>query len=331
MSKPPAPLLEVKGLYRHFQRPRQVPFGPRQVVRAVEDVDIVLRPAETLGLVGESGCGKSTTGRIVTGIDQPTHGSVTFEGRDLAQLSKTELHGLRRNIQMIFQNPLSALDPRVRVGAQIREALDIHNVGAPGERAARVDELLQSVGLEPAIGNHYPHQISGGQAQRIIIARALALRPKLLVCDEPVSALDVSVQARVVELLADLQARFDVAYLFISHDLKVVKHLSHRIAVMYLGEIVEEGPTAALFDRPRHPYTKALISAVPDTDIHAKRHRILLSGDLPSPLAPPSGCRFHTRCPFARDRCRTEEPQKHAVGNGQTAKCHFVDELETVA
>ncbi|GAB4361752.1 MAG: dipeptide ABC transporter ATP-binding protein [Kiloniellaceae bacterium] len=331
MSKPPAPLLEVKGLYRHFLRPRQVPFGPRQVVRAVEDVDIVLRPAETLGLVGESGCGKSTTGRIVTGIDQPTRGSVTFEGRDLAQLSKSELRGLRRNIQMIFQNPLSALDPRVRVGWQIREALDIHDVGAPGEREAMVADLLQSVGLEPAIGNHYPHQISGGQAQRIVIARALALRPKLLVCDEPVSALDVSVQARVVALLADLQARFDVAYLFISHDLKVVKHLSHRIAVMYLGEIVEEGPTAALFDRPRHPYTKALISAVPDTNIHAERHRILLSGDLPSPLAPPSGCRFHTRCPFARERCRTEEPQKRAVGNGQTAKCHFVDELEMVA
>ena len=331
MNRSPAPLLEVKGLYRHFLRPRQVPFGPRQVVRAVEDVDIVLRPAETLGLVGESGCGKSTTGRILTGIDQPTRGSVSFEGHDIAKLTKAELRGLRRNIQMIFQNPLSALDPRVRVGPQIREALDIHKIGAPGERAAMVADLLRSVGLELAIGEHYPHQISGGQAQRIIIARALALRPKLLVCDEPVSALDVSVQARVIELLADLQARFAVAYLFISHDLKVVKRLSHRIAVMYLGEIVEEGPTAAIFDRPRHPYTKALISAVPDTDIHAKRHRILLSGDLPSPLAPPSGCRFHTRCPFARDRCRTEEPQKRDLGNGQTAKCHFVDELETVA
>ena len=231
---------------------------------------------------------------------------------------------------MIFQNPVSALDPRVRVGPQIREALDIHGIGAPGERAAMVEDLLRSVGLDPAIGHHYPHQISGGQAQRIIIARALSLRPRLLVCDEPVSALDVSVQAQVMELLADLQARLGVAYLFISHDLKVVKRLSHRIAVMYLGQIVEEGPTEAIFNAPRHPYTKALISAVPDTDVHARRQRILLSGDLPSPLAPPSGCRFHTRCPFARPRCSSEEPQRRDMGQGQTAKCHFAEELESL-
>jgi peptide/nickel transport system ATP-binding protein/oligopeptide transport system ATP-binding protein len=325
-----ANLLRVEGLTRHFFRPRQVPFGPRQVVRAVEDVDLYIRPAETLGLVGESGCGKSTTGRIVTGIDQPTRGTVTFDGRDLSQLSKAELHGLRRNIQMIFQNPVSALDPRVRVGLQIREALDIHDIGTPGDRGALVEDLLRSVGLDPSISHHYPHQISGGQAQRIIIARALSLQPRLLVCDEPVSALDVSVQAQVVRLLADLQSRLGVAYLFISHDLKVVKRLSHRIAVMYLGQIVEEGPTEAIFRTPRHPYTKALISAVPDTDVHARRQRILLSGDLPSPLAPPSGCRFHTRCPFARPRCSSEEPQRRNMGNGQMAKCHFAEELETL-
>jgi oligopeptide/dipeptide ABC transporter ATP-binding protein len=325
------PLLQVSALTRHFPRPRNLPFAPRQVVRAVEDVSFALRPGETLGLVGESGCGKSTTGRLVAGIDRPTAGSVAFEGRDLAGLPPSERRGLARRIQMIFQNPQAALDPRVRVGRQVREALDIHRIGAPAGRDAAATELLASVGLDPAIAGHYPHQVSGGQAQRIVIARALALSPRLIVCDEPVSALDVSVQARVVDLLAGLQRRTGVAYLFISHDLKVVKRLSHRLAVMYLGQIVEEGPTETVFRDPRHPYTRALISAVPDTDIRAPRRRLLLEGDLPSPLAPPPGCRFHTRCPFARPRCRSEAPAPRALGGGQVVRCHFAEELEPVA
>ena len=330
MSAAPQPLLQVSALTRHFLRPRNLPFAPRQVVRAVDDVSFALRPGETLGLVGESGCGKSTTGRLVAGIDRPTAGSVVFEGRDLAGLPPSERRGLARRIQMIFQNPQAALDPRVRVGRQVREALDIHRIGAPAGRDAAAAELLASVGLDPAIASHYPHQVSGGQAQRIVIARALALSPRLIVCDEPVSALDVSVQARVVDLLAGLQQRTGVAYLFISHDLKVVKRLSHRLAVMYLGQIVEEGPTETVFRDPRHPYTRALISAVPDTDIRAPRRRLLLEGDLPSPLAPPSGCRFHTRCPFVRPRCRSEAPEPRALGGGQVARCHFAEELEPV-
>lgn len=324
----PQMLLAVTDLVRHFRKPKRTPFSSRQIVRAVEGVSFHIRPGETLGLVGESGCGKSTTGRMVIGIDQPTEGRVFFDNVDLSALSKADLRGLRRHIQMIFQNPFGALDPRIPVGDQIREPLDIHDIGTSGERANAVREIMSAVGMAPEMGARYPHELSGGQAQRIVIARALIVKPKLLVCDEPVSALDVSVQAQVVELLADLQKELGTAYLFISHDLKVVKRLSHRIAVMYLGQIVEEGPCDLVFNSPQHPYTKALISAIPNPDPSVKPNRILLSGDPPSPLSPPPGCRFHTRCPVAVDRCSTVVPLTRNLGRDQHAACHLLDETE---
>lgn len=326
---PAAPaVLAAEGLVRHFRKPKKTPFSKRQVVRAVDDVSFFIRPGETLGLVGESGCGKSTTGRMVIGIDQPTHGRVLFNGLDLASQNKQQLRDLRRDIQMIFQNPLSALDPRIPIGRQVREPLDIHGIGTPAERRDTVERLLKAVGIGLEMEARFPHELSGGQAQRAVIARALVLEPRLLVCDEPVSALDVSVQAQVVALLADLQRELGISYLFISHDLKVVKHLSHRIAVMYLGQIVEEGPCDAVFARPRHPYTRALISAIPIPDPAAKRQRILLSGDPPSPLNPPKGCRFHTRCPIATEICRREQPPARDLDSGIRAACHHLEAAE---
>ncbi len=321
-------VLAAEGLVRHFRKPKKTPFSKRQVVRAVDDVSFFIRPGETLGLVGESGCGKSTTGRMVIGIDQPTHGRVLFNGLDLASQNKQQLRDLRRDIQMIFQNPLSALDPRIPIGRQVREPLDIHGIGTPAERRDTVERLLKAVGIGLEMEARFPHELSGGQAQRAVIARALVLEPRLLVCDEPVSALDVSVQAQVVALLADLQRELGISYLFISHDLKVVKHLSHRIAVMYLGQIVEEGPCDAVFAKPRHPYTRALISAIPIPDPAAKRQRILLSGDPPSPLNPPKGCRFHTRCPIATEICRREQPPARELVGGIRAACHHLEAAE---
>ena len=318
-------LLVSNGLVRHFRKPKRTPFSARAVVRAVEGVSFYIRPGETLGLVGESGCGKSTTGRMVIGIDQPTEGSVSFNDVDLSTLSKLDLRNLRRDIQMIFQDPLGALDPRIAVGRQIREPLDIHNIGPEDGRDEAVLEMLAAVGMPPEMAARYPHELSGGQAQRIVIARALIVKPKLLVCDEPVSALDVSVQAQVIDLMADLQKKLGIAYLFISHDLKVVKHLSHRIAVMYLGQIVEEGPCDLVFNAPNHPYTKALISAIPNPDPKVKPNRILLSGDPPSPLSPPDGCHFHTRCQEAFDRCSTDVPLFHDLGEARRAACHLLD------
>lgn len=320
------PLLSADGLVRHFRKSKRTPFSRREVVRAVDDVSFFIRPGETLGLVGESGCGKSTTGRMVIGIDRPTDGRVSFDSADLSTLAKSDLRNLRRDIQMIFQNPIGALDPRIPVGRQVREPLDIHEIGTPPERDAETREMLSAVGMEPEMAARYPHELSGGQAQRIVIARALIVKPRLLVCDEPVSALDVSVQAQVVDLLADLQKRMGVAYLFISHDLKVVKHLSHRIAVMYLGQIVEEGPCDAVFNDPKHPYTRALISAIPNPDPTVTPNRILLAGDPPSPLAPPSGCRFHTRCPEVLDRCASDVPEHRDLGGDRCAACHLLDE-----
>jgi len=320
-------LLVSNGLVRHFRKPKRTPFSAHTIVRAVEGVSFFIRPGETLGLVGESGCGKSTTGRLVIGIDQPTEGSVSFEDVDLSTLSKGDLQKLRRDIQMIFQDPLGALDPRIAVGTQIREPLDIHDIGSPDARDGAVLEMLDAVGMSPEMAARYPHELSGGQAQRIVIARALIIKPKLLVCDEPVSALDVSVQAQVIDLLADLQKKMGIAYLFISHDLKVVKRLSHRIAVMYLGQIVEEGPCDRVFNAPSHPYTKALISAIPNPDPTVKPNRILLSGDPPSPLSPPDGCRFHTRCQVAFDRCSTEVPKVRELGGLRHASCHLLDDV----
>ncbi|MEQ8707736.1 MAG: ATP-binding cassette domain-containing protein [Rhodospirillales bacterium] len=324
------PLLSVTGLHRHYRKPRRHPFAARQSVRAVAGIDLYIRPGETLGIVGESGCGKSTLGRIVVGIDQPTSGAVRFAGTEISALGAAGMKPFRRDLQMIFQNPLAALDPRLRVGPQIREAMDIHDIATPPERDDLVMQMLDAVGLDTGIAARYPHQISGGQAQRIVIARALTLKSKLLVCDEPVSALDVSVQATVTRLLADLQRKSGIAYLFISHDLKVVKQLAHRTAVMYLGRIVEEGATGDVYDRAFHPYTKALISAVPKTTVPPTPRRLVLKGDPPSPLNPPSGCSFHTRCPFATDICSRETPELRDLATGHRAACHHAEDLKDV-
>jgi oligopeptide/dipeptide ABC transporter ATP-binding protein len=301
--------------------------GERGGIRAVDGVSFAIRRGETLGLVGESGCGKSTTGRIAIGLDEPTGGSILFNGKEIVGLPAAEQRAMRRHLQIVFQNPLSALDPRMTLGRQIREPLDINGIGTPGERDGRVLEMLEAVSLPAEIAARYPHQVSGGQAQRVVIARALTLSPTLIVCDEPVSALDASVQAKVVELLSELQQRLGISYLFISHDLRVVKKLCHRVAVMYLGQIVEEADTDALYARQFNPYTRALLSAIPDLDPERQGRRMLLSGDPPSPSNPPSGCRFHTRCPFARERCRTEAPALRAVEPGRTARCHFAEEI----
>lgn len=319
-----APLLSVRGLSRFYGAEDGVAKG---TVRAVDGISFDIRRGETLSLVGESGCGKSTAGRVIASLDRATSGEVEFEGRDIIGATAQERYALRLRLQIIFQNPLSALDPRITIRRQLREPLDINHIGTAIERDAKVAEMLEAVSLTSEIGERYPHQISGGQAQRVVIARALTLSPGLIVCDEPVSALDVSVQARVTELLVDLQRRLGMAYLFISHDLRVVKKLSHRVAVMYLGQIVETVETDTLYAHPMHPYTRALLSAIPNVDAGARRARMLLNGDPPSPLSPPAGCRFHTRCPFARDRCRSEAPQLRSVAPGHLARCHFAEEL----
>ena len=321
----PALILEVEDLARYFRLKRRGLFGARETVKAVDGVSFTLKEGETLGLVGESGCGKSTTGRLVLGILPPTAGKVCFSGKDLAQLEDDDWRAVRLDLQMIFQDALSALDPRMTVATQVREPLDIHEVGRMEERNRRVQEMLDAVVLPGGLAHRYPHELSGGQQQRVVIARALILEPRLIVCDEPVSALDVSVQAQVVNLLAELQRRFNVAYLFISHDLSVVRHISHRIGVMYLGRIVEEGKRDDLFDRPRHPYTRALLSAIPVPDPKVKRERLILEGDPPSAIAPPSGCRFHTRCPFAEPVCSERTPELKPVGAYHRVACHLVE------
>ncbi len=302
------PLLQARDLARRFSLARAWPWGPRSEVRAVDGVSFDLRAGETLGLVGESGCGKSTTGRLVLDLLALNGGEVRINGKVIARLSSVEQKAFRRDAQIIFQDPASALNPRLPIGAQIREPLDIHAVGASAEREAKALRMLKAVGLQADMASRYPHELSGGQQQRVVIARALILEPKLVVCDEPVSALDVSVQAQVVNLLKDLQRQFGVAYLFISHALSVVRHISDRIAVMYLGEIVETAPRDALFDTPRHPYTRALISAIPVPDPRLRRERLLLAGDPPSAVNPPAGCRFHTRCPFVVEDCKASTP-----------------------
>ena len=312
-------LLEVKNLKKYF------PSGT-QVVKAVDDVSFDVYEGETLGLVGESGCGKSTTGRMTIRLLDSTAGSILYRGRDVAQLKGSELRDQRCRMQIIFQDPFSSLDPRKTIGETIGRPLQVHGLASRRQRFERVLELMERVGLDPNWVNKYPHELDGGRRQRVGIARALAVNPEYIVCDEPVSALDVSIQAQVLNLLQDLQEELGLTYLFISHDLSVVKHLSNRIAVMYLGKIVELATSDELFANQAHPYTQALLSAIPIPSIDAKPKRILLQGDVPSPKNPPSGCRFHTRCPYATERCRQEEPQLQDIGGGHFVACHLMDQ-----
>jgi oligopeptide transport system ATP-binding protein len=320
-------LLEVKNLKVHFPVKPGVFSRVRAHVKAVDDVSFSLAPGETLGLVGESGCGKTTLGRAIVRLLEPTGGSVLFEGEDIAQMNGGDLRRRRRSFQMIFQDPFGSLNPRMTVEDIIGEALDIHGLAESGSgRMKRVAELLKAVGLDAAYAQRYPHEFSGGQRQRIGIARALAVEPKLIVCDEPVSALDVSVQAQIINLLQDLQQQHGIAYLFIAHDLAVVEHISRRVMVMYLGKVVELAEAKAIIRAPKHPYTQALISAVPEVDPDTKRQRIVLPGDVPSPIHPPSGCRFHPRCPVAeRPLCETEPPELREVVSGHGASCHLAE------
>ncbi|HYD49784.1 MAG TPA: dipeptide ABC transporter ATP-binding protein [Terriglobales bacterium] len=302
-------LLEVRRLRKHFQLSQPLfGRGAEGVVHAVDGVDLDVHQGETLGLVGESGCGKSTLGRLILRLLEPTSGEIRFAGEDLLKLSGKALRSLRQQIQVVFQDPFASLNPRQRVGAIVGEGLTIHGLASGGELRRRVMEVLERVGLRPDAYDRYPHEFSGGQRQRIGIARALALRPRLIIADEPVSALDVSVQAQILNLMQDLQAELGLAYLFIAHDLRVVEHISRRVAIMYLGKIVELADSEVLFREPHHPYTRVLLSAVPMVESGARRERLPLSGEVPSPIAPPPGCRFHPRCHFAEGRCREQVP-----------------------
>jgi oligopeptide/dipeptide ABC transporter ATP-binding protein len=319
-------LLEVRDLVKHY--PVSSGFLGRQVglVRAVDGVSFTIRRGETLGLVGESGCGKTTTGRCILQLERPTSGSVRFEGQELTTLSPAALRAVRRRIQVIFQDPYSSLNPRMTVSQIVGEPLLVHRlVPDAGAQAARVQELLRQVGLLPQHGRRYPHELSGGQRQRVGIARALALEPSLIICDEPVSALDVSIQAQIINLLEDLQRELGLTYLFVAHDLSVVRHISDRVVVMYLGRIVEIADRQALYEAPRHPYTQALLSAVPIPDpvVEAQRERVVLAGEVPSPLHPPHGCAFHPRCPIAVEDCHRIRPDLRDLGAGHQAACHL--------
>ena len=318
-------LIRVKNLVKYFPMRGGVLQRTVSWVQAVDDVSFTVKRGETVGLVGESGCGKTTVGRTMLRLLDPTSGQVTFDGTDVFSLRGSKLKAMRRNMQIIFQDPYSSLDPRMPVGESIAEGLKIHRIGTPQERRDLVVSTLRKVGLEEYHSRRYPHEFSGGQRQRIGIARALALQPKFIVCDEPVSALDVSIQSQVLNILKDLQREFGLTYLFIAHNLSVVEHISDRVAVMYLGKIVEMTGREELFRNPLHPYTQALMSAIPIPDPHLRRQRILLAGDVPSPLNPPSGCRFHPRCPVAIDHCAVQEPAFREVSPSHWAACWRIE------
>jgi oligopeptide/dipeptide ABC transporter ATP-binding protein len=319
VSGAPGPILEVRDLVKHFPVK-----GGR--IHAVNGVSFALARGETIGIVGESGCGKSTLARTVLRLIEPTSGRIVFDGEDLVRLSSAALRRRRRDMQIVFQDPYASLDPRVRIGASIAEPLVIHGFGVRAERARRVAELLELVGLGAEAGSRYPHEFSGGQRQRIGIARAIAAGPKLVIADEPVSALDVSIQSQILNLLVELRDRLALSLLFISHDLAVIRYISERVAVMYLGQLVEVGEAATVYERPAHPYTQALLSAIPQPDPERRRRRIVLPGDVPNPEHPPAGCPFHPRCPQAMDRCRSEVPLERNLGTAerpQLVRCHL--------
>ncbi|MEI6113303.1 MAG: dipeptide ABC transporter ATP-binding protein [Burkholderiales bacterium] len=325
MTTPPdvaAALLEVRGLCKHF--PTQHGWlGKSQLVRAVDGVSFSIAAGETLGLVGESGCGKSTTGKLILRLQDPTAGEILWNGRQIQNLSQTELRPVRRELQAVFQDPYASLNPRIRAAEIVAEPLRNYEAMSSAQARERVASLFERVGLRPDQMVKYPFEFSGGQRQRLGIARALSVQPRLIVCDEPVSALDVSVQAQVINLLMDLQQQFNLSYLFIAHDLAVVEHISHRVAVMYLGRIVEIAPKRTIFTSPQHPYTEALLDAVPVPDPLVRKNRRVLTGDVPSPINPPPGCHFHTRCPYAEERCRIESPPMREVAPGQFVACHL--------
>ncbi|WP_188207775.1 ABC transporter ATP-binding protein [Alkalibacillus aidingensis] len=327
-------LLKINNLKQYFPIKGGI-FG-RTVnhVKAVDDVTFTIYEGETVSVVGESGCGKSTTGRAILRLDDPTDGSIEFDGKDLLSLNKNEMRKMRKDLQIIFQDPYASLNPRMTVRQTLNEAMEIQGVVPKKDRNDRIAELMETVGLQPHQADRFPHEFSGGQRQRIGIARALSVNPKLIVCDEAVSALDVSIQAQVLNLLKKFQKEMNLTYLFIAHDLGVVRHISDRIIVMYLGKIVEIGDTKSIFENPQHPYTKALLSAIPVPDPENKTERIFLQGDVPSPIDPPAGCRFHTRCPFATDKCKEDTPELRTedyMNGGHQAACHYIKEIETGA
>ncbi|GAB4375272.1 MAG: dipeptide ABC transporter ATP-binding protein [Kiloniellaceae bacterium] len=324
------PLVEAKGLVKHYDSRRglwgRLTGNPGVLVQAANGVDLTIRRGETLGLIGESGCGKSTLGRALLRLHEPTAGKITFDGVEVTALDERAMKAMRRKMQIIFQDPYASLNPRKTVREIVGQPLKIHGLAKPSEIRDRVAAMLENVGLKAHHMDRYPHQFSGGQRQRIGIARALILNPEFIVCDEPVSALDVSIQAQIIELLDELKRELGLTYLFISHDIAVIGYVSDRVAVMYLGEVVEEGPTRALLSGPRHPYTQALLSAVPRVEHAAAGHeRIRLTGDLPSPIDPPPGCKFHTRCPYATEICRTTPPARKQVGADHLAACHLIE------
>jgi peptide/nickel transport system ATP-binding protein len=321
---PAEPLLSVQNLKKYFPIHRGVFGQVAAYVKAVDDISFTINKGETFGLVGESGCGKTTAGRAVLRLLEPDSGSIQFEGVDLLALGKQELRRKRRDMQIIFQDPFASLNPRMTIKTIVGEPFAIHGIASGSERTDRVADLLKTVGLDSGVMNRYPHEFSGGQRQRIGIARALALKPKFIVADEPVSALDVSIQAQIINLLADLQQQFGLTYLFISHAIPVIEHISTRIGVMYLGKLVEVGTSRQICTDPKHPYTQALLSAVPIPDPAAKKQRVVLRGDVPTPINPPQGCRFHTRCPLVVDRCKTDEPVLRQIEDGRHVACHLV-------